>query len=174
MTGAAFAADQTPLPSPDRFADAPSFDWTGARIGIHGGYGWSNYGAVAGEGGFVGVSGGYDWQFGQGVVGLEGTASIADIEIAPGNRLDSVIDLRARLGMSFDRVLVYGTAGGVYGSTNTGLNDTGWLAGAGVDFAATKRTIAGMEYVRYRFDNFANTGASVDVDLIKGKLTYKF
>lgn len=178
-SGAAFSADRVkpanPEPSPERFANGATFDWSGFRIGVNGGLAWSNLGVVAGEGGLGGIHGGYDWRLGDhAVAGIEGSAAIADIKVSPGNRLNSVVDLRARLGMSFDRVLVYGTAGGAFGRTNTGLNGAGWTAGAGLDYAATKRTIAGMEYVRYRFDNFANTGNTLDVDLIKGRITYKF
>lgn len=168
------AADAIPAPNPERFANGATFDWSGARLGIHGGYGWSSYGASDGDGALGGAHAGYDYQFGRGVVGVETSVSAGDVEIAPGSSLETVVDVRARLGFAMDRVLVYGTAGGAYGSAEGGLDDTGWTAGAGLDFSATPNTIAGMEYVRYRFKNFANTGNTLDIDLVKGKITYKF
>lgn len=174
--GVVRAADDTdlPAPSPERFAEASSFDWSGAKIGLHGGYAWGSPGVVASEGAFGGIHGGYDWSFGNTVAGVEGSASVADIEFDPGNRLETVIDLRARLGYSFDRVLVYGTAGGAYGSTSAGFDGRGVAAGAGVDFSAGENAIFGMQYLKYRFENLNNTDASLEIDLIEGKLTYKF
>jgi hypothetical protein len=31
-----------------------------------------------------------------------------------------------------------------------------------------------MQYLKYRFENLNNTNASLEIDLIEGKLTYKF
>jgi outer membrane immunogenic protein len=171
VAGARAADGPLPVPSPERFG---AHDWSGFKLGLQAGYGWSDYGALRGNGPLVGAFAGYDWQFGQAVAGIEGSVSVADIEVSPGNRLETVVDLRARLGFAMDRVMIYGTVGGVYGGLSGGGRDTGWTAGAGVDFKAGRRTIAGMEYVRYRFDNFANTGNALDVDLIRGKLTYRF
>jgi outer membrane immunogenic protein len=176
LTGAAMAADDVDLPAPssERFAGADNFDWSGAKIGLHGGYAWGSPGVVAGDGMIGGVHGGYDWTFGNTLAGIEGSASVADIEIDPGNRLETVVDLRARLGYSFDRVLVYGTAGGAFGRTSAGFDGRALTAGAGVDFSAGENAIFGMQYLKYRFENLNNTNASLEIDLIEGKLTYKF
>ena len=168
----AVAADEIPEPVAERFADAQDFDWSGFKLGLQAGYGWAD--VVAGEGGIGGVHAGYDWTLGDAVAGVEGSASVADIEIGPNNRLTSVIDLRARLGYSFDRVLVYGTAGGAYGSTSNGNDGKGAAFGAGLDFGALENAIFGVQYLRYKFENLNNSGNSLEIDLIEGKLTYRF
>ena len=178
-TGGASAADDViadpvPVPSSARFANAADYDWGGVRVGIQGGYAWTNYGALSGDGAFGGAHAGYDHQIGRGVIGLQSSVTAGDIEVAPGASLKTIVDVRARLGYSMDRVLVYGTAGGAYGTADGGLDDTGWTAGAGVDFAPTERTIIGMEWIKYRFKDFANTGNTLEVDLVEGKVTYKF
>lgn len=168
-----FAADEIPAPIAERFAGDQDFDWSGFRLGVQGGYAWGP-GVVAGEGAIGGLHAGYDWTLGDAVAGVEGSLSAADIEIGPNNRLTSVIDLRARIGYSFDRVLVYGTAGGAYGSTSAGFDGRGSAVGAGLDFATLENAIFGVKYLKYKFENMNNTGNSLEIDLIEGTLTYKF
>lgn len=168
------AADESPAPVAERFANAQDFDWSGFKLGLQGGYAWGSPGVVAGEGAIGGLHAGYDWTIGDTVAGVEGSLSAADIEIGPDNRLTSVIDLRARLGYSFDRVLVYGTAGGAYGTTSAGFDGKGSAVGAGLDFATLENAIFGVQYLKYTFENMNNTGNSLEIDLIEGKLTYKF
>lgn len=170
----AFAADEIPAPIADRFAGDQDFDWSGFKLGVQGGYAWGSPGVVAGEGAIGGLHAGYDWTLGDAVAGVEGSLSAADIEIGPNNRLTSVIDLRARLGYSFDRVLVYGTAGAAYGSTSAGFDGRGSAVGAGLDFATLQNAIFGLQYLKYKFENMNNTGNSLEIDLIEGKMTYKF
>ncbi|SMH33399.1 outer membrane immunogenic protein [Mesorhizobium australicum] len=170
----AVAADEIPAPIAERFAGDQNFDWSGFRLGVQGGYAWGSPGVVAGDGAIGGIHGGYDWTLGDAVAGVEGSVSAADIEIGPDNRLTSVIDLRARLGYSFDRVLVYGTAGGAYGSTSAGVDGRGLAVGAGLDFATLQNAIFGLQYLKYKFEDLNNTGNSLEIDLIEGKLTYKF
>ncbi len=170
----ALAADEAIEPSAARFADAQSFDWSGLRLGIQGGYAWGSPGVIAGDGAIGGLHAGYDWSLGDAVAGVEGSASFADIEIGDDNRLTSVVDLRARLGYSFDRVLVYGTAGGALGSGTRGLEGRGSAIGAGLDFATLQNAIFGLQYLKYTFTDLNKTGNSLEIDLIQGKLTYKF
>lgn len=153
-----------------RIAQAHQLDWSGLYVGALAGYA-----AAPGDGGAVGrVLAGYNWQSGRVVAGIESAIGAADLETTPDQRLGSVVDVRARLGYAFDRVLVYGTVGGVWSGIGGSHSSSGVGAGAGIDWALDENTIWGLQYIRYKFDNFRNTGNSLEVDLIEGKITYRF
>ena len=103
------------------------------------------------DGGFTGGGQiGYNYQFGSVVIGAEtdiqwadtgGNRSVVFVPapgfaglFVPGNFSSTAPDwfgtLRARLGFAVDRFLIYGTAGLAYTE-----NDTGWVAGGGVEWA---------------------------------------
>lgn len=102
------------------------------------------------DGGFVGGAQiGYNYQMGSFVVGLETDIQWADTNgnvnvsfvpagapgvFVPGVFNDNLSDwfgtVRARVGVAFDRVLIYGTGGLAYTD-----NNTGWTLGGGVEWA---------------------------------------
>jgi len=167
---AAHGADKSP-PAPG--LDPARIDWNGFHAGPRMAYISADTNGVSDDGVAGGVTLGYDWQVGPTVAGLAGGVAITDIDLAPHVELDSIIDLRARFGLSFDRVLVFGTGGGAYASGN-GLGDSGWTAGAGVNFRPRENLIWGMQYLKYKFENLNHTKSSLEIDLIEGELTYKF
>jgi outer membrane immunogenic protein len=177
--------------------------------------------------GFVGGAQiGYNIQFGAFVAGIEADLQYADLggrnaeqlgggtfTFAPGG-INSVITndvgnleyfgtVRARLGVAFDRVLVYGTGGFAYGGTDVGNNfsnfrtgrnndDTsfGYALGGGVEYAFTNNLTFKLEglYVNLG-DNGRNAVASVpapgvlvleerkqdmDFGLVRVGVNYKF
>jgi outer membrane receptor protein involved in Fe transport/opacity protein-like surface antigen len=74
--------------------------------------------------------------------------------------------LRGRVGMAFDRTLVYGTAGGAVGelrsianipagTTNTTVTYGTWTAGAGVEYGITDHLSARVEYLYLNKNNIA-------------------
>ncbi|HEU6442284.1 MAG TPA: porin family protein [Microvirga sp.] len=102
------------------------------------------------DGGFVGGAQiGYNYQIGSFVVGLEADIQWADTDngervrfvpagvpgtFIPGEFDNNLSDwfgtVRARVGVAFDRVLIYGTGGLAYTDDNTG-----WTLGGGVEWA---------------------------------------
>jgi outer membrane immunogenic protein len=157
--GGAFGAGHNAIVN-ETFAGAPfvSGTWPGS----------GNFGKLDPSGGFGGGQIGYNYQVSNWVFGVETDiqgASIKDTATAtlpyiaaPGTitasvsqKLDWFGTVRGRLGVAFDRVLVYGTAGFAYGQTTTGLTmsdtlgfaaagtakstKTGWVAGGGVEWA---------------------------------------
>ncbi|MXQ13204.1 outer membrane protein [Microvirga makkahensis] len=102
------------------------------------------------DGGFVGGGQiGYNYQIGSFVVGLEADIQWADTDdgeevrfvpagapgtFVPGEFENNLSDwfgtVRARAGVAFDRVLIYGTGGLAYTDDNTG-----WALGGGVEWA---------------------------------------
>lgn len=137
LSVASFAAD-LPSRSAPLLAPAPQFSWTGAYVGAHAGYLWSDV-KVAYEGengggdlkGFLGGAlAGYNWQRGDWVYGVEGDAAFGNVkgtgcspfpDCRAGSGLGSKIytykmewnaHLRGRVGYAMDSILVF-VAGGM-------------------------------------------------------------
>lgn len=200
---------------------APVFSWTGFYIGADVGYG---FGTSKGQssnafgnfplpysydpdgvvgGGFIGAN----YQFNQFVIGIEADWQAADLNgdsgpigLGPYTLSTSVKDygsVRGRLGLAFDRVLLFGTAGWAWGSFETsyaftGLpaylvnrvdSSNGWTAGAGIEYAFTNNVLARVEY-RYTDlgsasfvdlpTNTAEAGNRVTINDVRVGIAYKF
>jgi opacity protein-like surface antigen len=102
--------------------------------------------------------------------------------------------LRGRVGMAFDRTLVYGTAGGAAGelrsianipagTTSTTVTYGTWIAGAGVEYGITDHLSARVEYLYLDKNNIA-TGVigppatqittHLQDNLVRAGLNYRF
>ena len=180
-------------PQPPEAPAYAVYDWTGAYLGIQGGYAWTsiaNPGLVDEEfdGGFFGGHAGYNFQNGNYVFGIEGdinynwneqTFGAADIGI------DWDGSLRGRLGYAWDRTQLYGTAGlavarGYIEAPGFDESETfvGWTIGAGVEHAFTDNILARVEY-RYSDFGAEDFGLGLgDFDIDQHKVTlgvsYKF
>jgi outer membrane immunogenic protein len=171
---AASAADlaRRPPPPPPTKAPVvvPPYNWTGAYIGINGGYGfgrskWNGLPASFDvNGGMAGGQLGYNWQFGQFVYGIEGDGDWTDLRGA-ANRVnciagcmtknDFLSTARVRLGIAADRFLPYVTGGlavgdikaDVPGFAGVDKTNAGWTAGAGLEYAITRNWSAKAEYL---------------------------
>jgi outer membrane immunogenic protein len=182
----ALAADVVEAaPEPVATEVVTAFDWSGAYIGLQGGGTWVNGEfSVPGtsdkenfNGGFVGKFIGYNFVIDNFVIGAEGDINYnwnENTYRAAGARGDIGTDwsgsLRARVGYSFDRVLIYATGGwaatNAYVDSNAGdWNKTfhGWTIGKGIDYAVTDNVFVRAEY---RYTNYGDrTLRGVDVDL---------
>lgn len=223
----ALAADLIPPPGPPPQAPAtyvpttaPLYNWGGIYFGINGGYGFgnSNFNAATSftgsgdfnvDGGLVGGTLGANYQSGSLVFGVEGDADWTDIKGSTSSNgcaagscqtstsNDWLATLRGRVGYAFDRVLLYGTAGGAVGNvkgtltsgTTTVSGDNtefGWTAGAGLEFAITPNVTAKAEYLFVDLSNgsvtcsvaacAATTTVPVkfDANIIRAGLNFKF
>jgi outer membrane immunogenic protein len=207
----AWAAD-LPVPAgpPAYYPVATVYDWSGAYIGINGGYafgqsqwgsdpfnpsGLSSTGNFNVNGGLVGATAGVNGQFGAWVVsvegdfdwqGLSGTSSIAfctsifttntaTAGTGLGCRTASnwIGTLRARAGYAWDRVLVYGTAGGAGANVQTSLTGLpvqtnavfGWTVGGGLEWAFAENWTFKAEYLFVGLNNsVCNHGYSCGYD----------
>jgi outer membrane immunogenic protein len=228
--GAADLPRRTVAPMVAPIMTVPVFTWTGFYVGVNAGYGFGDmndtrsYNIPAGL--VAPGNPGYNIQFGAFVAGIEADLQYADLggrnaeqlgggtfTFAPGG-INSVITndvgnleyfgtVRARLGVAFDRVLVYGTGGFAYGGTDVGNNfsnfrtgrnndDTsfGYALGGGVEYAFTNNLTFKLEglYVNLG-DNGRNAVASVpapgvlvleerkqdmDFGLVRVGVNYKF
>jgi outer membrane immunogenic protein len=175
---AAPALADAPPPPPDYPAPAAGGPWTGWYIGGHlgGSFGDSDlefrdFSAQQnlsfdddqrGDSWLGGVHGGYGWQSGKMYFGIEGDTSWA-------RRVDYLSSIRGRLGFAGDRFLVYGTAGIGFTGTDDRFtvisaddgsarferdrNDTGFVAGGGVEYALDHNVSLGVEGLWYDLGN---------------------
>jgi outer membrane immunogenic protein len=198
------------------FIPSPLYNWSGIYVGLNGGFAFGNSdwdppiasGNFALNGGLVGGTLGVNFQSGQVVFGLEGDGDWTDISgnTSSGGCLgvtcktsnDWLSTFRVRLGYAFDRVLLYGTAGGAAGDVKAALTfpgvgtgsttstEFGWSAGAGLEYAITENVTVRGEYlfVDLSKGSFSctvalcgGTGAipvSFNTSLVRVGLDYKF
>jgi outer membrane immunogenic protein len=138
----------------------PIFCWCGPYIGFNlGDLSAQVTNSGARPSGFTGgFQGGFNWQFGQWVTGWEADFQFDNAEDTFGSYKFSLPwfgTVRARGGMAFDNVLLYGTVGAAYGQGRVdafGLSETtfhvGWTAGAGVELGLTRNLSVKIEYLR--------------------------
>ncbi|SFU16322.1 outer membrane protein [Mesorhizobium sp. YR577] len=193
----AMAADLTPENSaPSVAVDASTFVWSGAYLGIQGGGGWakgefSGFGIAGSEdtnGGLLGGFAGYNYQFDNRlIVGVEGDLEYNWNEekiFGADFGTDWVGSVRGRVGYTFDRALIYATAGwaatrgyvDVPGLGKDAATFNGYTVGAGLDYALNSNMFGRLEY-RYSDHGDKNLqGINVDVDqqTIKIGLGVKF
>ena len=113
------------------FNPEPAYSWTGFYVGVHGGYGWSEFtgsdpvtGTGTGEakGWLAGAQLGYNYQIGSFVLGVEGEYSWADVKIEQDDpfgtgagkaslKNDYFATAALRLGYAFDRWLLFAKGG---------------------------------------------------------------
>jgi len=217
MAGTALAAD-LPVRGPAA-APVPVFvaamNWSGFYVGLHAGYGWAtdNWVSVAGaslftdrvpgdtfsydqKGWLGGAQLGYNWQFNSFVLGLEGSASFANVKESAlsvfgaaddvfSTKYSTIVSGAVRGGFTFGNALLYAKIGyagvNVKRSTvdavpaNVGVNaDTNWhtgmLLGAGLEYAFTRNWSAALEYNYYNLNKKTVTYASLDSDRFDPKL----
>jgi outer membrane immunogenic protein len=208
MSSAAFAADLPVYEAPpEMVAPTPVVsNWSGFYVGLHGGYGWADldddddgvdFGDADLEGAVIGGQIGVNWQWNMFVLGVEGDASWSgindedDFDPADGDvetiGYDWLASVRGRLGLGWDRFLVYGTGGvGFADFDDDGIDpdgdddvDIGWVAGGGAEFLVTDNVSVGAEYLHYEFDETFDDDALGDafdtsVDVIRGRVNVKF
>jgi outer membrane immunogenic protein len=179
---------------------APVFTWTGAYVGINGGYGWGTStfsapfatGSFDVSGGLVGGTLGYNYQVGQGVFGLEGDIDWSGIQgstFCGGTTCETrnnwLSTVRGRLGYSFDRFMPYITGGLAVGDIETSIagvgsgNDTkaGWTVGGGVEAVLDGPWTAKVEYLYVdlgRGGTVLGTDAEFKSHIVRGGVNYRF
>ncbi|KFB08437.1 outer membrane protein [Nitratireductor basaltis] len=180
--GGASAADIGALPLK---AGSERFGWTGAYAGLSAGYGWLedvDYAQTPpfpdeGEDWIFGAHAGYLHSFGNFVVGAEAEAMRLDINYEAYSfiTVENSYAFKLRAGYAFDRFLLTGHAGAVYATTDfMGLEDWGWTAGAGIDYAVTDNIVVGAQYTHFEFEQFDTSMIDATLDLATIRIGYKF
>lgn len=155
VSTSAFAADLAVPEVP--VEPAAVFSWTGAYVGVLGGYGWgdtqdtNNPAADKKEidGGFGGFTVGYNYQFDNNIVlGVEGDIAFGSISndwedpnqfsgYFTEDKVEAMGTLRARLGYAVENFMIYGTGGLAIGKTKHVLGCDADLVDAGVGSCAS-------------------------------------
>ncbi|MFG1377143.1 outer membrane protein [Xanthobacter autotrophicus] len=164
-----------------------AFTWTGFYIGANAGYGWGST-VNSDPGGFIGgFQAGYNFQFANPfVLGIETDFNFSGLS-AGGYSLDYLGTVRARLGWSFDRVLVYGTGGFAYGQSSLdvlGLSSsstqTGWTIGAGAEVAFDRNWSARAEYLYVDLGSatyptvIGPVESGINANILRAGMNYRF
>jgi outer membrane immunogenic protein len=168
----------------------PLYDWSGFYVGVFGGGGYGNHNLnnalgpagfanftvnYSSKGGLAGGEVGYNAQSGNYLVGIEADGFWSDIKgndnFALGSDDASKLrwggTVRARGGITVDRLLLFFTGGWAYGDivhTNTdpvfGIdqftnNRSGLTAGGGIGYAITNNLLGKIEYRYYDFGRYS-------------------
>ena len=174
-----------------------TYNWNGIYAGVHSGAAFDRFDGAAKKSRnevLFGGQLGYNMQLGNMVFGMEGDASMNGMSNSSRRRgagtsadMRYVSTLKARAGVAFDRVLVYGTGGLAYGNlkaTDGLLSKTkgklGYVVGAGAEYGITDNLSAKLEYNyvslgRQNFQ-FGNSRSRIGVTehLVKAGLNYRF
>jgi opacity protein-like surface antigen len=193
----------------DPFGSTPTFIFPGFLFGIND----AGFGDVTRGGGPLGgLQVGANWQTGKWVLGVEGALSAADLRgentcfsglggINCEHAIDAIGTATGRVGFAWDRSLVYAKAGGAWtntnyalmgntsaltlGTGNTTMIRSGWVAGAGVEYALTDNWTTFIEYDHLGFGstmvpfptvalvNARTIGVDQSIDLVKLGIDYK-
>jgi outer membrane immunogenic protein len=206
MPASAFAADMPGRRAPQpvfKPAAMPTFAWTGFYVGLNAGAAWGDFtkggSFIDPKTGFTGgITAGYNHQIENFVVGLEGDYNYSGLKgngfVLPGTfvkgGMSSFGTVRGRLGVAFDRALIYGTGGYALGVTTleSGLiksnsTSSGYVIGGGLEYAFTQNISAKAEYLYMPlggrnltgvpgFANGAKTG--LDASVVRGGVNYRF
>jgi outer membrane immunogenic protein len=195
IAGAASAAD---LSAPPPYAKAPAVapvnNWTGFYIGAMGGYAAeATSDPFAIKGGFAGGTLGYNWQSGMFVAGIEADGAWANINntatlagVTATAKIDALATVRGRIGAAFNQIMLYGTGGLAVADTKVSATalgitvsdsktQTGWTAGAGIEWMFIPRWSLKAEYLYRRFDNVTLFGVSTgNIALNSGQVGVNF
>jgi len=208
ISTAAVAAD-LPMPSepiPEAVVTS-TYNWTGFYIGGHGGFafeGENDWDGVAInndlEGWFAGGTVGANWQMNWLVLGVEADGGWSEIDGSdpcpnPAFTCSTDVDwlgtARGRVGLAWDRFLVYGTGGAAFAGilveanpqAGGGSSDEtyfGWTAGGGVEIGLWNNFSVKGEYAFYDLGDESATFSGVpltfnpEFQAVKFGINYRF
>ncbi|MGL4439691.1 MAG: outer membrane protein [Bosea sp. (in: a-proteobacteria)] len=165
-------------------------NWQGVYVGGHAGASIGSASSANTSGFNAGVQIGVNGQFDKIVAGVEADVSAT----SNGNtgfgtkfRQGTNGSMRGRVGYSFDRVMVYGTAGVAVSNyeykspvASTSRMRTGSVFGAGAELMLTDNVSVRGEVLRYNYANssFLNVGGSTNVaptnNVLRDGMNYRF
>ncbi len=173
-------------------APAPS-NWNGVYVGAHAGHAW---GPDTLNGTQVGLYGGMNTTIGQNVVaGVEADMNVSGqtASHAVGGNLykyssDWNASIRPRVGVAFDKVMPYATAGIAFADdslkalgTSSSSTKIGYAAGAGVEAQVADHLTVKGEFIHMGFGRSSHAlpgglvaNSSVNSNILRGGAAFKF
>lgn len=166
------------------------YNWTGAYVGINGGYAFS--GSNDSDGWLVGGTIGYNFQSGGPLVwGIEGDLNWSDIDGTTAGRQVSnnwLGTVRGRLGYAMGPTgswMPYVTGGVAFGDIEHSVplfgsaRDTkaGWVLGGGIEAALSGPWTAKVEYLYVDLGNgptVGGFGSNLHTNIVRAGLNYRF
>jgi outer membrane immunogenic protein len=164
------------------YMDVPDvgYDWAGFYLGVYGAYGeGTSESDVAPDAHpsdpFPGIHAGYLFDLGNVIVGLEGDASLSDLDDDLPSGLtqdfDNIASVRARIGLPVDSTLLFANVGWAWADTEYGYLVekeqkviSGPTVGVGAQYAFSNNFIARLEYNHYFYGTTTyNLETQVDV-----------
>lgn len=213
VTKQASSADLSPGPIATPAVAPAGYNWNGLYLGLNAGAAFGTDTTTASGGGVAaaasanipgfigGAQIGVNYQTGAVVWGFEAdfdastqNQSLASGVLAGTSQMPWFGTLRGRLGVAFDRLLIYGTAGGAAGElksnftipagpTSTTVTYGTWTAGGGFEYGITDNLSARVEYLYFDTDN-VGTGtigpptttitSRLKENLVRAGLNYRF
>ncbi len=208
LTASARAADlpRRGAPPPlDYYAPTPVYNWQGFYAGVQGGVGFSSFTDGPFDkpvGGLIGLTGGYNYIAAPNLlIGVETDFTFSGMSASRDywgagtrNSVDDIWTVRGRVGYLIDRALIYATGGFAASLNNVTVGSwypafwgnesrfqTGWTAGAGLEFMVSDRISAKGEYLftsvgpdtYFNITPFASR-ISVDTSLVRAGVNYHF
>jgi outer membrane immunogenic protein len=194
------AADGLPSKGYTRASDDDSVSWRGFYVGLNAGLATGQTDSDVGgltfdyelNGALYGAQVGWLGQSGNIVYGVEGSYSGSSVQgsdagclvfivgINCSREVSSLATVVGRLGIAYDRVLLYGLAGVAWadvessanlfnaglGSASGSATHIGWTAGFGVEWALSSRVSARIEYAHIDLgDETHQLGGAIPLDV---------
>jgi outer membrane immunogenic protein len=121
-------------------------------------------------------------------------AGVSGSDYSFDTSVDWLATVRGRVGFEMGNALIYGTGGLAFGGVDSELKvsggggigsdggtQVGWTIGAGISYMATEHIMLGAEYLyvdlgeqSYDFGRSGNADVDVDMNIIRGSISYKF
>jgi outer membrane immunogenic protein len=202
MAAPALSADlPSRAPPPVYIPPAPIFTWTGFYLGGQVGYAWGTqkanvefptgiiFASRSAEGVIGGGHVGYNYQVNQWVLGVEGSVDGTSLSktFTPSGTIFPLFpafgvtyktevpiqgSIRGRLGVAWDRVLLYATGGVAFAgvdatytspvrSLSRSTTRVGWTVGGGLEYAVTNNWSVRVEYRYSDFGAYSNDVGAV-------------
>lgn len=186
LSATAFAADVIQYePAPVAVEVAPQYSWAGGYTGLYLGYAWNKFKNTGRsynhnskpDDAKIGAYAGWNFQEDNIVYGVEGDAGYSWAKkTVNGLQSKQTFDgsLRARVGIDYDAIMPYLTAGVAGSNVKLATADAskskfrvGFTAGAGVEARLTDNIIGRVEY---RYTDFGNKTYNLGAESVRSKL----
>lgn len=151
-------------------------DWTGGYVAGQLGWGHSKFGGLSEDTAVYGIRGGYDYDFGKFVLGANLDWNKVDADLGT-DTVNDIARLGLRAGYDMGRSLVYVAAGAARANVDTltgSVDENGYYAGVGMDYAINDKWTVGGEILQNRFTDFNGTNSTLSTTTAGLNVGFRF